>query len=383
MPTTTPVRVAIVGGGLTGAAVGRALRRALPAESVVVWEGLAQLGGRMMTERTTVLGGATGLADSGAQYVTVTDDADVAEAHKPLYDSLAAAGVLVPMRGRIEGGRAADGGGTNYVAPQGVASIVERVFSMSSLSPCCSRRATALRHVAARGEEARSRWELTSADGRCEQFDGVVVACPIPDMLALIDTGEGGAWLDGASGVGRAELTGVQYSSRYALTLFYPASAAAVFAAHIDWAARYVGKADDDAIVYLAHDSAKRGGEDGGAVSLVVHTSVPYGIRALKAAEPEESVLADLRARVGKLLPWLPEPESLVLRPWRVSQVRYPMALPVGAACLPLRPPAGGHAAPPLVLAGDAFSPLGSRFDGCVQSGESAAAAVLAALVGT
>ena len=35
---------------------------------------------------------------------------------------------------------------------------------------------------------------------------------------------------------------------------------------------------------------------------------------------------------------------------------------------------------PPLVLAGDAFSPLGSRFDGCVQSGEQAAAALLAAL---
>ena len=81
--------------------------------------------------------------------------------------------------------------------------------------------------------------------------------------------------------------------------------------------------------------------------------------------------------------PWLPEPESLVLRPWRVSQVRYPVALPGGAACLPLRPAAGGRAAPALVLAGDAFSPLGSRFDGCVQSGESAAAAVLAALVGT
>jgi hypothetical protein len=33
------------------------------------------------------------------------------------------------------------------------------------------------------------------------------------------------------------------------------------------------------------------------------------------------------------------------------------------------------------VLAGDAFSALGSRFDGCVQSGEAAAAAVLEEIV--
>ena len=87
-----------------------------------------------------------------------------------------------------------------------------------------------------------------------------------------------------------------------------------------------------------------------------------------------------------------------MLRPWAVSQVRFPLALPRGAACLPLRPPPpsggksgdgkgggggeGGGAGPPpaLVLAGDAFAPLGSRFDGCVQSGEGAAAALLAAL---
>ena len=65
--------VLVVGGGLTSAAVSRALRRQLSVESVTVWEALGSLGGRMHTERTSVLG-AAGLADTGAQYVTVTDD---------------------------------------------------------------------------------------------------------------------------------------------------------------------------------------------------------------------------------------------------------------------------------------------------------------------
>ena len=67
--------VLVVGGGLTSAAVSRALRRQLPVESVTVWEALGSLGGRMHTERASVLG-VTGPADTGAQYVTVTDDAD-------------------------------------------------------------------------------------------------------------------------------------------------------------------------------------------------------------------------------------------------------------------------------------------------------------------
>ena len=103
MPTTPSILV--VGAGLTGAAVSRALRRSLPAESIIVWEALGAVGGRMQTERVSVEGGALGLADTGAQYVTVTDDAAVATAHDPLYNALLDAGILMPMVGRIEGTR--------------------------------------------------------------------------------------------------------------------------------------------------------------------------------------------------------------------------------------------------------------------------------------
>ena len=122
--------VLVVGGGLTGSVASRALCRLLPVGSkVIVWEALDVIGGRFHTETTA---DGSGLCDTGAQYVTVTDDADAAAANAPLYDELTSAGILVPMRGRIEGGRAADGAGANYVAPAGLSSVVSHLYDSIS-----------------------------------------------------------------------------------------------------------------------------------------------------------------------------------------------------------------------------------------------------------
>ena len=388
----TPQNILVVGGGLTGAAAGRALCRLLPTGSnVVVWEALDVLGGRFHTERTTD-GGA---CDTGAQYVTVTDDAQVAAENTPLYAELTSAGILAPLRGRIEGGRAADGGGANYVAPAGLSSVVSHLFASVSLEPTRSRRAVRLR-TAPSERMPRASWEVSAHDGHVQTFDGVVLTQPLPEMLSLIDSGDAATWLtptepDAAppstSGLRRAAMSAIQYSSRYALTLFFPPSAASTFASEIDWVARYITKDEDDAIVYLGHDSAKRAAPAATPVSLIIHTSVPYGIRLIKEGAAEDDVAADLLARVKKLLPWLPEPQQVVVKTWKVSQVRTPLALPEAApttACWLLTPPTTTPDAaappPPLVLAGDAFSPLGSRFDGCIQSGEGAAQAMVKAL---
>ena len=393
--------ILVVGGGLTGAAAGRALCRLLPPGSnVVVWEALDFLGGRFHTERS-VDGGA---CDTGAQYITITDDAAVAADNAPLFAELASAGILAPLRGRIEGGRAADGGGANYVAPAGLSSVVSHLFASAGLEPTRARRAVSLR-VAPSAGRPRGLWELGSSEGHVQSFDGVVLTQPLPEMMGLLDSGDAGAWLSDAPAdagaapggrLSRASMNAIQYSSRYALTLFFAPAAAARFASEIDWVSRYITKDEDDAIVYLGHDSAKRASGRSAAaddattelMSLIVHTSVPYGIKRLKEGAAEADVTADLLERVRKLLPWLPEPEHVLLKPWRVSQVRTPLALPAEApsACWLLTPTESAAAdsaaasAPPLVLAGDAFSPLGSRFDGCIQSGEGAAKAMLAAL---
>ena len=104
----TPPSILVVGGGLTGAAVCRALCRNIPADNLVVWEAADTIGGRFATERPT----SGGACDTGAQYVTVTDNPEVAKEHASLYNELESKGTLLPMQGRIEGKRAADGGET-------------------------------------------------------------------------------------------------------------------------------------------------------------------------------------------------------------------------------------------------------------------------------
>ena len=268
-----------------------------------------------------------------------------------------------------------------------------KLFSACGITPECSRRAISLRRTLeddGTADVAKAGcWEVVTECGRTQKFDAVVLTQPVPEMLQLLDGGEGeaGRWLE-ASGaeLTRDDLSALQYSSRYALSLFFEPSSAGSFASNIDWVARYINREEDDALVYLAHDSAKRQAETQAAdpVSLIAHTSVPYGLKHLKAATDDEVVKDDLTQRVRKLLRWLPEAQHSVLRTWTVSQVRTPLSLPAGASCWRLAPPgsAGGDGtvvAPPLILAGDAFSPLGSRFDGCVQSGEAAARELLAA----
>jgi predicted NAD/FAD-dependent oxidoreductase len=278
--------ILVVGGGLTGAAVSRALCRSLPSDSVVVWEAASSIGGRFATERPT----SGGACDTGAQYITITDDGAVASANAALYNELKADGTILPLSGRIQGGRAADGTGTNFVAPGGLSSVVAKLFSACGLAPECSRRALSLRRGAKEG------WEVATECGHTQRFDAVVLTQPVPDMVELLDggSGEAGKWLDapGAS-LARAQLSALQYSSRYALSLFFEPAAAATFDANIDWVARYIGKEEDDALVYLAHDSAKRGGgtpATGEPGSLIAHTSVPYGIKNLKAGTPESDI---------------------------------------------------------------------------------------------
>ena len=341
-----PSRVLVVGAGLTGALVSRSLRRLLPASSrVVVWEAADSVGGRMRCERH----GAS-LTDVGAQYITPTGD------NSDLCDELRRAGLLVPLSGRIDGTRAADGGGQNFVSPDGLQAIVAHLLDSTTVE--CGRAAAPLRLA------SDAKWSA----GGGETFDGVVLTPPVPQLLPLL--GEAAASLDAPT---RAALDGVEFSARYALSCFYGTESAPIFARELDWVSRYVPKDEDDALVFLSHDSAKRSAAT--PPSLLAHTSVPFGLKHLRAGTPDDDVQADLLARLSKLLPWLPPPERVALHAWKNSQVRAPLELPGGAAAL-----LGGGTTPPVVLAGDAFAPLGSRFDGCAQSADAAAAALVAAL---
>ena len=236
-------RVLVVGAGCTGAAVSRALRRRLPAECVVVWESSDAVGGRMRNELASVAG-LSALTDSGAQYITQEDS--VRSEHAELYSSLTDSGVLVPFNGRIEGTRAADGGGANYVCPVGLGAVVGHLFAEAGVTPVCGRGAASMRV-----DSAGARWNVHSGSDSFESFDGVVLTAPVPLQLELLRASGLDSWLGTktvAAGQARERLEGLQYSARYALSLFFAPEHAGLFSANLDWVAKYVSKDEDDGV---------------------------------------------------------------------------------------------------------------------------------------
>lgn len=398
-------RILIVGAGLTGAIVARRLLKS-GVSHVELWESAGVVGGRMRSE-TWTSGGAEMLTDTGAQYITMAEDVQSVPAHAELFSQLREAGLLVPMTGRIDGGRAADGGGINLVSPEGLTAVVQWLLDESAPSRPRVVRGRTVERLDLVQAGGSAQWRVSYRDASSgdtsmdvsvdasgdvskdvpgdasstSDFDAVVLTPPGPQMLAMLTTGDGAAWLDaGIEGELRSSLESLQFSSRYALSLFFDAPAAQAFEQNIDWVASY--PEGDPTIVFLSLDSAKRGAST--PPTLLAHSSVPFGLKHVKAGSPESDVQDEMMAAVRRRLPWLPHPIGARLYTWEVSQVRHPMAgLPNNRACLRVRPPPAAAAAardgwcPPLVLAGDALSVHGSRFDGCVNSGEDAAAEML------
>lgn len=129
----------------------------------------------------------------------------------------------------------------------------------------------------------------------------------------------------------------VRYSSRFALGLFFPPEVVFSFS----WSARYV--ADSNIIRYIAADSRKRNAGPsawpsaptpplsiaivtlicpdvpGRGPSLVVHTSVPFGLEHLE--KDKEEVQPLILEELDQLLPGLPQPVGIKCQKWRYSQV--------------------------------------------------------------
>ena len=93
--------------------------------------------------------------------------------------------------------------------------------------------------------------------------------------------------------------------------------------------------------------------------SIVVHTSVPYGLKQLD--ENIENVESSIRSNLKKLLPFLPDPTSTKCQRWRFSQVYKPFEGSPGCIVL--------NESPLIIAGGDSFS--SSNFDGCIESSTS------------
>ncbi|XP_063968829.1 renalase-like isoform X1 [Lytechinus pictus] len=345
-------RVLIVGAGPTGALLANALRQELQQKvTIVMWDKSRGTGGRMSTSRSP--DDPNCIADLGAQYLTVTPE--YASQHSRYYKDLTEAGLIQPLSGKIEGikEKYVNPETKNYVTPKGISSIVKHFIQKSGAS-------VQFEHHLSRvdiQEESMGKPKLsvsaTTASQTDSGYDAVVLTMPVPQILKQ-------------QGVTRhclekdktllADLEAVQYSSRFALGLFYPPGVV------ID--VPYVGKyvEGNPCIRWVSVDNEKRGidGQTHGT-SLVVHTSVPFGIKHIDIPKPDVQPI--IMKHLDDIIPNLPEPSSIKCVGWRYSQVSKPLAGAPGHVTIAEQP------SYLLLAAGDGFSH--SNFDGCIVSAES------------
>ncbi|XP_064285970.1 renalase isoform X6 [Passer domesticus] len=198
-------RVLVVGAGLTGAA-GAALLRGAPRGQVAVWDKARGAGGRMSTTRTD-----RGSADLGAQFVTcepelagprlsgcggraavqsfgemlciplppgqAADSSIAGSLALSFYEELVTHGILQPLTAPVEGMVVREGS-RNYVAPQGISSVVKYYLEQSGAEVSYEQHVT---HISLRD----GRWEVSRKAGPPEHFDVVILTMPVPQILQL------------------------------------------------------------------------------------------------------------------------------------------------------------------------------------------------------
>ncbi|XP_058697377.1 renalase isoform X4 [Poecile atricapillus] len=297
-------RVLVVGAGLTGAAAA-ALLRGAPRGQVAVWDKARGAGGRMSTSRAD-----RGSADLGAQFVTC--EPELAGPRLSFYEDLVSQGILKPLTAPVEGMVVREGS-RNYVAPQGISSVVKYYLEQSGAD--------------------------VSYEQQILQLQG--------DIVNIINESQ------------KQQLESVSYSSRYALGLFYEAGTGIA----VPWAAQYI--TDNPCIRFISIDNKKRNIESPEiGPSVVVHTTVTFGSEHLDSdpAEVQQIILSHLQ----RIVPSLPEPSSIKCQRWRYSQVTRAVPNCPGQMIL--------HTQPLLICGGDGFTR--SNFDGCIESAMSLAQAV-------
>ncbi|XP_027451141.2 renalase isoform X2 [Zalophus californianus] len=338
-------RVLIVGAGLTGSLCAALIRKELPRPvHLAVWDEAGDSGGRMTTARSPCNPEST--VDLGAQYITCTPH--YAQQHQSFYVDLLALGILKPLTSPIEG-MVMKEGDCNFVAPQGVSSIIKHYLDESGAD-------VYFRHCVTQINLRNDKWEVSKDEGPPELFDIVVLTMPVPQILQLQ-----GDVANLISKCQRQQLESVSYSSRYALGLFYEAGTKI----DVPWAGQYI--TSNPCIRFISIDNKKR---NIGCVlvflitpesseigpSLVVHTTVPFGVTHLEHST--EAVQELIFQHLEDILPGLPRPVATKCQKWRHSQVTNAAINSHGQLTL--------HLKPFLVCGGDAFTQ--SSFDGCVTS---------------
>ncbi|XP_056208792.1 renalase isoform X2 [Falco biarmicus] len=165
-------RVLVVGAGLTGGACAALLRGAALGR-IAVWDKARGAGGRMSTSRSARDAACT--ADLGAQYITL--ETESAGPRRSFYDELLSHGILKPLTAPVEG-MVVKEGSCNYMAPQGISSVVKYYLKQSGADVFYEQLVTCI-------SLRDGKWEVSRKMGPPEQFDIVILTIPVPQILQL------------------------------------------------------------------------------------------------------------------------------------------------------------------------------------------------------
>ncbi|KAL2303218.1 hypothetical protein Nmel_010682 [Mimus melanotis] len=93
------------------------------------------------------------------------------------YEELVSHGILKPLTTPVEGMVVREGS-QNYVAPQGISSVVKYYLEQSGADVSYEQHVT---HISLQD----GRWEVSRKTGPPEQFDVVILTMPVPQILQL------------------------------------------------------------------------------------------------------------------------------------------------------------------------------------------------------
>jgi renalase len=294
----------------------------------------------------------------GAQYITKSsDNAD------DIYSYLLANNVLSPLTIQVDGMKEEHKTRTHYKSTDGIGAVVHSMFGTDADSIVFNTELTSLNCENGKWTACATRDSQTINDA----FDAVVLAIP-PTRFSSI----AGNWREAVSDESFFPAANTaRFSARFALAAYFPPSAAAAVS-HIPWGSKYVF--DDDVIRYISIENRKCEVADG-HVSVLVHTSVPFGVQNIDASEDTMKTL--LLEKLDSLLPGMGPCAKAYLVNWRESQISKNICYSDQAACftaseaLLAGPGNGAKKGPPLCFTGDYFTE--SNFEGCIASGKRAA----------
>lgn len=335
-------KILIVGAGATGSLAASMLARKAQL-SLTVWDKGGGGGGRMTTRRNV----SDHQIDLGAQYITRfckdggCHSTAVEQLKDRIFDELVSDNVLVPFTGVIEGEMKHDS--INYVCPEGMSNVPKH-FLQQSKANCLFRRQLKTVNINPATNQITCGWSQDGSNGS-ETFDGLILTLPVPQLLNLE-----GNMIESIHKQDLDNLRTVEYSSRYAMGLGFDTPIP-----HTSWTGKYF---NHPIIRYACWDNLKRG-QSTSKPSLLVHTSVPFGLQHLE--DDKDAVSRMVTEALPEVIPGLPTPSYSYIIRWRYSQVFKPY--PGSPGCVVL------HVNPLVIATGDAFNH--SNLEGCITAANS------------